>query len=130
MFVSVYPFTFGVLRLFSVSALVFHCTCFRFDMIVMYNISFPDQTQAIQDKCQAGGIALSGPVAGGAQVAEGLVVAAPPHYVSGDEDDDDRLESEEVRCFTSSRSKSKMFQCCACTCISVRTHSNDSFVAE
>ena len=42
-FVLVYPFSFGVLRLSSVSALVFCCTCFGFDMIVMYNISFPDQ---------------------------------------------------------------------------------------
>ena len=82
----------------------------------------------IWDKCQAGGIALSGPVAGGAQVARGLVVAAPPHYVGGDEDDDDGLESDEVRCFTSS--KSKMFWCCTCTCILVQIHNNDSFVAE
>ena len=56
-------------------------------------------------------------MAGGAQVAGGLVVAAPPHYIGGDEDDDDGLGSEEVRCFASS--KSKMFWCCTCTCILV-----------
>ena len=48
-----------------------------------------DQAQAIWDKRQAGGVALVGAVAGGAQAEGGVIVAAPPHFPPDDLDEDE-----------------------------------------